>query len=318
MRDETAKLFFIKKILSLFVAALPSLVFALLFTLQTNFFQSEESYSTSEIIKWIFNVRPLIIYAYNSDMLLTTPFFFFLLILLILKIVKRKKVSYNSVKTHFILLPLFLSLLLLFLIPEGSGAGMMSTRLIIVVYMFVLLFIIPMAMNIRFNSIIIIAVVLLHVGLLLKHLNGTIKKLDKHAQALYETSNKIDNNSIVLPVNLSDHWIELHLSNYLGADKPLIILENYEAGTGWFPVSWNEEEMPQVLLANHSSAEGIAWPSNIHSSKSMTIDDVVIFGNIEKLQMDKWDELRVILSDNFRLDYTSPDRYVWLYKRISD
>lgn len=313
---STALRYFLKNVFFLFVSSLPSLIFALRFSIQTNFFQSDQQYTFQELLRWIVDVRPLIVYAYHSDKILTSSFFYILLLLTSFIIFKKTGKRNEFINTHFLLPPLLLSVLLFFLIPDGSGAGLMSTRFAIIVYVYALLYVISMAKNIQFNSIILILIVSLHFGLLFKHLNGTIKKLDKHARVLYETGKKIENNSVILSVNLSDHWMELHLSNYIGIDKPIIILENYEASTGWFPVAWNTERIPNVLLGDQNGVADITWPSNINSSKRKQINNIVLYGNIEKLQVEKWNELRTVLFKNYKLTYTSPDKYVQLYKQI--
>ena len=309
--------FLLRRMLFLFITSLPALTLGLVFLLQTKFFPTNQKYAIQEIMKWITDVRPLIVYAYDSDKTLTAPFFsilFILSFLIITKEIKRKE--NNNINTYFLLLPLFLSLALLFLVPDGAGAGMMTNRLITVVFMFALLFIGSMAKNIKLNSIIMIVIVILHIGLLFKHLNGTIKKLDKHAQTLYETSDKILSNSIVLPVNFSEHWIELHPSNYLGADKPLVILENYEASVGWFPVKWDAKERPQITLSGKTELNKIKWPTNTNSKNKKEIDYVIILGNIEMLKLGEWSDLKTILSDDFKLIYESKDKYAYLYKKL--
>lgn len=63
-------------------------------------------------------------------------------------------------------------------------------------------------------------------------------KLNANAKTINETANHISDNPTVLPVNLSDNGLQPHFSNYLDIDKPMIILENYEANVPWFLLQW--------------------------------------------------------------------------------
>ena len=36
----------------------------------------------------------------------------------------------------------------------------------------------------------------------------------------------------------------MHVGDYLGAEKPRVVLTNYEANTGWFPVTYHDSLNP--------------------------------------------------------------------------
>ena len=315
-----AILFALNKLGFLLLVSLPGLIFSLMFFTHVQFFPSNQAYSAKELIKWINDARPFIVYDYAGEEIITEQFFHILLILLALSFipVNNSKVSVNKVSNSYniLLIPLILALFLLFLTPNGSGAGMMSDRYCLMLYIFGLTFIIARPVRIKLNTIIIPALVILHMGLVFKHLNGTIRKLDKNASAIYAIEKHISKNSIVLPVNFSDNWLEPHFSNYLGVNKSLIILENYEASVGWFPVKWNFEKMPNILLSDKESVSGMYWPSNPQSLKKIQIDYVMLYGNQEKINSPEWQELKDLLSASFKLEYNSPDQYVLLYKRL--
>ncbi|HWB62760.1 MAG TPA: hypothetical protein VG603_04555 [Chitinophagales bacterium] len=52
-------------------------------------------------------------------------------------------------------------------------------------------------------------------------------------------------------------WLFFHSADYLGATKPLIMLGNYEANTGYFPLLWKREEDPFVHLCDNDGIEAI-------------------------------------------------------------
>lgn len=307
-----------KELLLLFIVSLPALILLILFYVKVKFFPSDEAYSVKELIKWINDARPFIVYDYNGEEIITEQFFHILLLLLTLSfVVKTNNKTYHKPdNADIIAIPLLLSTLLFFFIPNGSSAGMMSDRYCLIIYILGLIWIIARSVKLKFNNILILALLILHLGLLFKHLNGTIKKLDTNAVTINKVNELILENSIVLPVNLSDNWLEPHFSNYLGVDKPMIILENYEASIGWFPIKWNSDKLPNVVLNDKNSITGIQWMNNINSTVKKPINYILLYGNLSRIDDPQWSELKEQLSKGFKLKYKSENNYVMLYERL--
>ncbi len=228
-----------KRLLIFFIISLPALIFLIIFYLNVQFYPSGEAYSIKELIKWINDARPFIVYDYAGEEIITEQFFHVLLLLLTLSFILKNRDDkyYNNIeKANIIAIPLLLTILLFFITPNVSSAGMMFDRYCLMLFIFGLVWIVPRSIKTKFNGIIILSILILHFGLLFKHLNCTIRKLDSHAITINKAAKYIFENSIVLPVNLSDNWMEPHFSNYLGVDKPMIILKNYEVSVCWFPI----------------------------------------------------------------------------------
>jgi hypothetical protein len=162
----------------------------------------------------------------------------------------------------------------------------------------------------------VLLIIIFHTGLLFKRQNGSIRALNKNATTIYNASKYIEANSIVLPVNMSDNWIDPHFSNYLGVDKPMVILENYEAAIGWFPVKWNIPALPRFMLGDFDKINGIQWMSNHQSTQTKLIDYVFLVGNTNKMNEQNWAELKAVLIKNYKLVFATEDNYVVIYKRI--
>lgn len=111
---------------------------------------------------------------------------------------------------------------------------------------------------------------------------------------------------MVLPLNYSNHWLTFHFSNYLGVDKPMIILENYESSTGYFPIKWNTNSIPKLQFGN-ISVENIPCIQTMNNgdNPTKTIDYVFVLGQIE----DKIDscsiEIKRVIKENYSLIYRS-------------
>jgi hypothetical protein len=101
-------------------------------------------------------------------------------------------------------------------------------------------------------------------------------------------------NSVVLPLNFSPGGINKqgkviadwnasfrHATQYLGTGKPLIILDNYEANAGYFPIQWKSSVNPYLFLAAGNGIEGIPPFARIALYKQQTgisIDYIIISG----------------------------------------
>ncbi len=308
-----------KKMFLLLVITLPSLILMGMFFNDVTFFPSSQTYSIKELIKWINDARPFIVYDYTGEEVTTKQYFHVFIALIAIMLFNKitTKNKKNSIKiADVMLIPIAVSTILLFTTPNGSGAGMMSDRYCLMIFIFGLVWISARAVHSKFNRIVILFILLLHIGLQFKHLNGTIKKLNLHALTIYQAEDYIKDNSIVLPINLSDNWIEPHFSNYLGIDKPMIILENYEASVGWFPLKWNPDNFPNIVLGDKNSIPHVQWRNNTKSNDIRQIDNILLYGNTSKINEAEWSELNKILTSDFKLKYKSSNSYVMLYERL--
>jgi len=141
-------------------------------------------------------------------------------------------------------------LILYFILPDSDGqAGYVSVRLCLLFFLFFIAWLSTHEVP-RWLGFVSVALVLYSHFRLNQYYTETAKALNKVASECYAASEFIEPNSVVLPVNFSDNWIQNHFSNYLGADKPMLLLENYECATGYFPVKWNEQRIPRFTLGS--------------------------------------------------------------------
>ncbi len=52
------------------------------------------------------------------------------------------------------------------------------------------------------------------------------------------------------------NYLFSHAADYMGAEKPLIMLDNYEANAGYFPLSWTASTNPYARLGRFEGIEG--------------------------------------------------------------
>jgi len=306
----------LKKLVFLLFISIPGLLLSFSFYQNFKLANSVEGYKLSTLLGWILSLRPLISYNYEQDRFFTILFFLVLMLLFVLGFVK--KISGNAVsKSNLVifLIPTFIVLLLLLITPDSSGAGMMSFRYCHLFFIFLLIVIVSQFKFNHFSRLLLLIFLFLHVGLQLKNFNGAIKPLNRKAKMIENVDSYIADNSVVLPIEMSSKWLEHHFSNYLGVNKPMVILENYEATVGWFPVMWNKEKLPNILLGNKSSISGVVWPTNENATQVKQIDYIFIYGDLNELNDPKWADLKNTLSTSFNLVHESKNNYATLYSK---
>ena len=202
---------------------------------------------------------------------------------------------------------LFASLVILFLyfkLPDSDGsAGYVSVRLGLLFFLFLIIWFSTQNFQKWFSLLIITVVLYCNFKLNSYYITAT-NDLNDVAKECNNASEYILPNSIVLPINYSDNWLYAHFSNYLSVDKPMIILENYECGTGYFPLKWNEASIPNTLLGSTPSNKlsCLQWKSNAQNP-TRPIDYVFVLGNMDAKADSCNQEIKQILSDNYSLTY---------------
>lgn len=310
-----------KRLGLLAVCALPGLLLLFVFFQETTFAHSAQENNINELIKWINDVRPLIVYGYEGDVVYTEQIFHVILLVLFISLVLRNnkvkiKDKLSNLRQAILWFPVCLTLILYFVLPNNSSAGMMSDRLGLLLFIYLIIIAALRDLPVKIMSVFYVVIILLHFSLLIKH-TITIRSLDKDAVMISESAKHIEENKVILPVCLSDNWLQPHFSNYLGADKPLVILENYEVEVGWFPVRWNPNS-PNIQLCGKTQINGIQWHQNIKSDTQVQIDYIFLYGNMSKREDNNWKELNEIIASEFTLEFESENKYIQLYKKNLD
>ncbi len=286
----------IKKGTTILICSFIPLVLFVFYVISRPVLEVKNYIATEELIAWIKNIRPIIAYNPPLEEAFTTKIFYILSSLFIIAIYLKAdnffkslhspndshKVWWKSIITaiDFWLLCFGLVLALYFIMPDSDNSGgFFSIRLGLVFFILLILWISTQNISKWFSILSLVIVLFMHFQLNIYYAS-VIKDLDKQAQDCYQAAEFIEPNSTVLSLNYSNHWLMGHFSNYLGADKPMVILENYEATKGYFPLLWNEEKYPNMLLAGKIFEETkcLWWKSSPQNSIK-NIDYVFVLGN---------------------------------------
>ena len=103
---------------------------------------------------------------------------------------------------------------------------------------------------------------------------------------------------------------------FIQHQKDLVIIENFEASDGWFPIKWNPQK-PQVLIGNHKmNLACLPCCDEYYTANTKhKIDYIAVFGKLKLNAKDSCQNtaLKIIFSD-YNLIYKSDDNFVELYK----
>jgi hypothetical protein len=138
--------------------------------------------------------------------------------------------------------------------------------------------------------------------------------------------------SVVLPLDLSPtgttpdgreisprNSLFHHASHYLAADKQLIMLDNYEANMGYFPVRWQPDVNPYNIMSRNAGIEGLPPYAQIGTWEQRTgrlVRYVLLWGHAGKYTTHAdFARLMQEVAAGYNLRYQSPTGRAVLYER---
>lgn len=270
----------------------------------------------TELTDWLKKIRPIIAYNTIVEEVYTKKIFYAILSISVIAIYNRvneiqlkKRITFRNIirVSDVWLFSSICILILYFKLPDSDGsAGFVSVRLGLLFFLILIIWLSTQYYR-KWYSLLIVGFVLYCNFKLNIYYTSVTNELNKVAIECNNASEYILPNSIILPLNYSDNWLYPHFSNYIGVDKPMVILENYEGTTGYFPLKWNDKSIPNTLIGDKGIIDltgCIQWRSNANN-QSIKIDYVFVFGNID-LKTDSCNqEIKQIILENYTLTYYS-------------
>ncbi len=105
-------------------------------------------------------------------------------------------------------------------------------------------------------------------------------------------ASRIPEQSLLLPLNFNKfgkknngdliadrNEVYGHVAQYIGADKKILVLDNYEANTGYFPLNWKSDVNPYIHLNRYKGIEGVppgAGPVQYKQITGVNIDYILL------------------------------------------
>lgn len=246
----------IKAVLMLLMV-LPTLWLTYRFIAGVKMISEEKVFTLKEKLAMIFSLRPLITFSYNGELIYMVGFALVILFLMVIGYLK----SYGTKVSVFfisVLCMIVLCFSMAVFVPNESGAGMITYRLLMVGYLFLLVLIMSFKYSSKVKVVVFVVVGILFIGLVFKRHNGRIRSNAANAYSFYECGRFIKQGSLVLPIQIGKSWFTGHINNYCAIQNKAIILNNYEACLPWFPVQWKSScSSIYKQIANESKKEEV-------------------------------------------------------------
>src|SRR6185437_9809937 len=151
-----------------------------------------------------------------------------------------------------------LVLIALFCLPDFAyvSVGFISSRLMLLFFLFLIIWMASQEISLWFRSLVFLLVNFVNISILI-HNYKSVSTGCYVAKEINSASKFIQPYSTVLPINTSNNFLYSHISNYLGSDNPMVILENYEASLEHFPLRWNHEKADKLINGDFKNADNI-------------------------------------------------------------
>lgn len=319
-KQKQAIIIHLKKAGLIIMACLPSLVFLLYYFISRSGTRVNVYLDNRTLIDQLKNLQTIIAYNPVVEEVFTKKIFYIIFIAFTISIYLVFSTfleKYKQLNIKDIVKSICGSLwgvmtaamaFLYFTIPDANGpGGFMVVRVALFLFLFLLIYISTLNLKKWFLYASVIGI-LFFTYKLHKYYHESISDLNQIVEKCYLASEHIDENSLVLPINYSENWLAGHFSNYLGAEKPMVILENYETDKGYFPLLWDYENMPNAKLKDIETSElfCLFWKNN-SMNPTKIIDYVFVLGTIDSQSEGCGLEAKTHILKNYSLHYKNEE-----------
>jgi len=258
--DKKQRNKFANQLKSLVITFLPGIIFAISFVIIKQSSSSEEIIYNSfrDRINAIISAGMLVFFDFYKECVETRFYFLVLAGFSLWAIINRSIHPYQ--KSIFLIA--ILSFLLIFIIPNQFSSGSIITVRIVQLFYFTwMIWLVTLNIPIKGRIFIAIVSVIFSLFFLARNYSGR-KELSKIAAIFLEASKLMESGSIVMPLNYNQNWLHVHFCDYLGVEKNIIVLKNYEAVTGHFPLVWKKGMNPELFLGDFAASRNPCFNIN--------------------------------------------------------
>jgi hypothetical protein len=307
-------------LLLLLAISLPALILLYKFLIVKEVPSLNNRLPVAELVKYIVDVKPIIIHNYLAEVKFTRILFILVLVLFTYSAFKffielkhfQLKQSLLSIKTYLFLITLIFLFLFIFYSNPDSDGGYIPVRICTILYLFIFCWLSTLNYPGFIKIISFITILIINFSVLMIE-HKSLAEEDRLGKKFIEASLFVKENSTILPVRHWDKMLDLHYAHLLGLNKPVVILENYEATTCHFPVVWNPAGVPEINFGDTIITDICLYTKFPENPVSETLVDYAIVWGDEDMN-DCKRELMNIINDNYDLVYNSQDSIVKLYK----
>lgn len=295
------------KALFVLLLCLPFLILTISFVIGREAPSTEAHFGALTLWRLFSGLKIFVLYFGPHEIWLAQALFYLLSVLIVLAFVFNKPSKKN--RLWFGLLSFLI--VLFFIMPDASSNGSYISRRILIFIFWFLLIALSCFKWPKFIQVLVVCLVLSIQGIRTYAYHQEIFKQSETADLFLEASSYLKDNAVVLDFWQGKGYKERHFASYLGINRPLVLLDNYEANYGYFPIVW-QENLPDLKLVNAEYSQDCkSWPSNKAGTEKDFIDNVLIYGNkpFSDCELDLWKNIE----KNYRLIYHSNDSILKLY-----
>ncbi len=272
---------FIFSLLILFCAAIPSLLLSLFFMSAR---ESELSFLDFSVLLENLVFAKSIFAKGDWSVVIKSFFLLSLFICVLLGVKKKLNLKFNE--SDYLLWTAMTILVLYFTLPDSVGFAMVfSVR----IEYFFWVFLIAWISRIDFDNVKIkIGLATTTIIILSFQLSGNISfwgPLNLDTKKILAAQPHINEKSIVYPIFTSNVWEHFHLSNIVGVDKNIFILDNNGARQDYFPLKYKQpyekyiDTLPGLQIKNTDIQ--IEYVLKIGKNPAEIEKDIIIYNSIQ-------------------------------------
>ena len=310
----------VNRISGITVAFFPVLILTFIFFLRKLELPNKPSIVTlEEMFSFLIEVRFLITLTYEPEKIYSLVMFGVFATLIVMWIVIKVTAKENQPKPYYQRYPFWLicTLIMLtcfFIIPEEAATGgVVKFRFLLLFYLFLIAFL-SVANFPRLVKSLLIVFISSWTIVKMNYLYPMMKQLNEEAKTMMQVTKYIEPNSILLPLRYSTNWLHGNLSNYIGTEKNIFILDNYEANTPHFPVEWKKNRNPISILGEFTGNVPLCADINKFEIQTGKKIDYVMFWGDQHLTDSCTVAINNYLEKNYKEIFADGDA-VKLYER---
>ncbi len=191
-------------------------------------------------------------------------------VLLLLSLVVFVRFSERDDKGFLFFYLLLIAMVFYFYLPDSVGyASVFSERMLYFGFIFWALWLASQRFDFKLSALVVI-LLFLYQGYRVKAMMDWSVFPNNKAKEMMAIGRGLPQNSVVLPIRRIGVWHFFHLSNFMGVEQPMVILENYEASLDYFPIRW-KFDLEKAIMDNCSFEVE-------HQGYKYKVDYLVVFG----------------------------------------
>lgn len=203
-----------------------------------------------------------------------------------------------------------------FILPDSMAGGTFaSPRLLLFLMIMMCCWAVSTGLHVRIVGIAAVVIIAASVPHLLEQ-RRVARQLGLEVKELLAIAPTVPEAAVVLPLNYSDNWLHSNFSNYVGAERRAVVLDNFVATAPFSPVQWRPEALPYASVGDFDRSRSPCVRLDGYAFEGRPMIDHVLTWKLPSTAMDSCaQDVRRQLSEHFEVRARSPHGDAVLYRR---